>query len=219
MLDKLQNVQNAAARLVWKVNLIIFSLFFKVCIGYQWHTVFTIKSQQSASNPSLANLLSIVLIWYNQTFQPQNYVLHLRPVPSSSLVWTQNYSAKDHSLVLAHLSGIIFLSQHVTLILLHLSKLLLKPIFSKTVSDLLFLLLLLLFFVLFFPQPFFFLSVWSVSGVCVCVCLCMRVRTRACVCVCVCVCVCASAWMCVRKCCYCYCKAPCASTLCGRWAL
>ena len=39
--------------------------------------------------------------------------------------------------------------------------------------------------------------------------MCMRECVRACVRACM------HDWVC--KCCYCYCKAPCASTLCGRW--
>ena len=85
---KLQKVQNTAARLVCKAKKSdqISSQFFKGCIGHQWHTVINIKSQPSASIPALAHLLSICLISYNYTLQPENYVLHLTPVPSSSLV-------------------------------------------------------------------------------------------------------------------------------------
>ena len=60
----------------------------------------------------------------------------MTPVPSSSLVSTQNYSEKDHSLIPAHLSGTICLGQSITLILLLQSKPLLKPTFSKTFSNL-----------------------------------------------------------------------------------
>ena len=146
-------------------NLTISSLFFKVCTGYQWHIVFNIKQQPSASTPSLANPLSIFLILYNHTLQPENDVLHLTLVPSSSLVWKQNYSATDHSLIPAHSSETICLGQSVTPILLHHSNLLLKPTCSKTVSNL----------------PVFSTAVFCLCGpwtVCVCVCVCVWERER-----------------------------------------
>ena len=53
------------------------------------------------------------------------------------------------------------------------------------------------------------------ESVCVYVPVCECVHAYMCVCMRVHVCV--HGWVC--KCCFCYCKAPCASTLCGRWAL
>ena len=76
-------------RNMWHINLrnlTISSLFFKVCIVCQWHIVFNIRPQLSASTPSLENPLSIFLILRNHTLQPENYVLHLALVLSSSLV-------------------------------------------------------------------------------------------------------------------------------------
>ena len=57
--------------------------------------------------------------------------------------------------------------------------------------------------------------------------MCVRACVRACICVCVRACVCVRVCACVRTCvcvrecvcCWCYCQAPCAPTLCGRWAL
>ena len=60
---------------------------------------FNAKSQLSAWIASLANTLSIFLTSYNPTLRPSSYNLHLTSVPSSPLVWTQNYVVKDHFLV------------------------------------------------------------------------------------------------------------------------
>ena len=129
---------------------------------------------------------------------------------------------KNHSLMPAHLSGTICLDQSVSLVLRHHSELLLKLTFSKTVSSL----------SVFSTAIFCLCGLWVVCVcvfVCVCVCtqvtesVCVFVCVYVCVCMCVCMrvfaCVCmrVHGWMC--KCCYCCCKTPCASTLCGRWAL
>ena len=87
LLDKLQNVQNAAARLVCRAKKSdIPSPFFKACFGFQWHTVFNTHSQTSASIAFRANPLSIFLILYNRMLHREHYVLHPAPVASSPFV-------------------------------------------------------------------------------------------------------------------------------------
>ena len=83
-LDKLQKVQNAAAKLR---NLTTFILFLQICFGYQSHiasstNISTIHfnstsgtSPQYLSNPP-----------FNHTLQQDNYDLHLTPTPLWPLV-------------------------------------------------------------------------------------------------------------------------------------
>ena len=167
-LPSLKKVPNAAARLVRKakksdhIQPILQSLPRQPVTHRIHYKISTICfSSLSGKFPKYQSNLT-------QPYTPtKHYVLHLTPLPSSSLVQTQNYWAKDHSLIPPNLSGTICLGQSITLILLHHSKSLLKPTFSKTVSKL----------SVFFTADFFsVIREW-----CVCVCVC------TCVCACMCV--------------------------------
>ena len=81
LLDKLQKVQNAAARLVCKAKKS--DHIHPILETHQSHIAFNTKFQLSASTPSLEQPLSICPISFNLILQQDNYDLHLTHEPLS----------------------------------------------------------------------------------------------------------------------------------------